>query len=211
MGAALVANRVQCRLGAESAGWVDHGGPVREAGEIAHHHAEAVEQWYWDADPVPHFDPGIAANRIAVVQNIAVRERDALGTPGGAAGELDVDRVARLPVCAFEHRTCRGEQGIEGKPAGWRGRIEHDPELEGRGFDRSELRRIVDRLEACRAHQHARARKRQNMREFRPAIGGIEGDEDQPSACSGELQQSPGGRGGGPDGDAVAGLKPSCQ
>ena len=60
---------------------------------LPEHHAEAVVERHRDADPVL---PGVAAalaDEEAVVEDVVVRQRRALGEAGRPAGVLDVDRV----------------------------------------------------------------------------------------------------------------------
>ena len=74
---------------------IDDGRAMREAGQVAQHHAEAVVQRHRDAQPVGRRELHALADEEAVVQDVAMRQRRALGKAGGAAGELDVDRVGR--------------------------------------------------------------------------------------------------------------------
>jgi hypothetical protein len=69
---------------------------VGEAGQIAQHHAEAVVQRHGDAQAVLGREPHAFANEETVVQDVAVRQRRALGEARGAAGELDVDGIGVL-------------------------------------------------------------------------------------------------------------------
>ena len=89
-------HRLQHRERIEAVVWVHHGGAMREAGQIAQHHAEAVVQRHRNAQAVGRCELHAFANEEAVVEDVAVRERGALGEAGGAAGELDVDGVAGL-------------------------------------------------------------------------------------------------------------------
>jgi hypothetical protein len=64
-----------------------------EAGQIAQHHAEAVIQRHGNAQPVLGREAHAFANEKAVVEDVAVRQRRALGKARGAAGELDIDGI----------------------------------------------------------------------------------------------------------------------
>ena len=61
--------------------------------EVAHHHAEAVVERHRHADPVIGGVAAARADEVAVVEDVVVRQRRALGEASGAAGVLDVDRV----------------------------------------------------------------------------------------------------------------------
>ena len=74
----------------------DHGRAVRHRREVAHHHAEAVIERHRDAHPVLLGQRHRAADEVAVVEDVVVRQRHALRRAGGAAGELDVDRIVEL-------------------------------------------------------------------------------------------------------------------
>ena len=56
-----------------------------------------------DTDAILFGQPHHAAQEIAVVENIMMRQRDALGRSGCAAGELNVDGIVELQ-CAGERR-----------------------------------------------------------------------------------------------------------
>ena len=96
-----VATRVEARARDDQAG------AVGEAGQVAEHHAEAVVEGHRHADPVVL---GVAQDQpreVAVVEDVAVRERGALRGAGGARGELDVDRVVGI-----ERRLDRRQVGL---------------------------------------------------------------------------------------------------
>ena len=90
-GASLLLDGLQRRQRIEAFAGIDHRGAERDGGEIAHHHAEAVIERHRNADAVALGQPHRAADEIAVVEDVVMRQRDALGRSGGAAGELDVD------------------------------------------------------------------------------------------------------------------------
>ena len=64
--------------------------------EVAHHHTETVIKRHRDTQPVPFGELHGLAYKIAVVEYIEMGQGCALGRPGGAAGELDIDRVIGL-------------------------------------------------------------------------------------------------------------------
>src|SRR3546814_12655088 len=49
-----------------------------------------------NAEPVARAQPRANADRRAIVEDVAVRERDAFRPPRRAAGELDIDGVERV-------------------------------------------------------------------------------------------------------------------
>ena len=97
-GAFFVLHRFQHGERVEAVIGVDDGGAMREAGQVAQHHAEAVVQRHGNAQAVGSGELHALADEEPVVQNVAVRQRGALGEAGGAAGELDVDRVGGLEL-----------------------------------------------------------------------------------------------------------------
>ena len=94
--------------GSKPSDGIDHRRAVGQAGEIAHHHAEAVVERHRDAEAVARLQPHALADEEAVVEDVAVGQRRALGQAGGAAGELDVDRVVGLQRCADLVQRARG-------------------------------------------------------------------------------------------------------
>ena len=92
-GAALLRDRLQRQRRVEAGRRDHHGGAVGGAREVAHHHAEAVVERHRDADPVLLGVAADLADEVAVVEDVAVAQRGALGVARGARGVLDVDRV----------------------------------------------------------------------------------------------------------------------
>ena len=81
--AALLGHGLQGRQRIEGLGRIDHGRAVRQAPEIAHHHAEAVIERHGNAQPVLGRELQPFAHEVAVVQDIVVAERGALGEARG--------------------------------------------------------------------------------------------------------------------------------
>ena len=94
--ALLLLHRRQRHQRIEALAGKDHRCAMRHGREVAHHHAEAVIERHRDAHPVVLGQRHGAADEIAVVENVVVRQRHALRRAGGAAGELDVDRIVEL-------------------------------------------------------------------------------------------------------------------
>ena len=65
--------------GVEALARKHHRRAVREAGEVAEHHAEAVVQRHRNAEPVALGQPHRLADEVAVVDDVVVRERRAFG------------------------------------------------------------------------------------------------------------------------------------
>ncbi len=70
--AALRLNRLEDGQRFEGGGGVDHGRAVHHAGEIGHHHAEAVIQRHRDAQPVARAQAHALADEARVVDDVAV-------------------------------------------------------------------------------------------------------------------------------------------
>ena len=88
--ASSVADRVEALRRA------NHRRAVGDASQIAQHHAEAMIIGHRDAQPVVRRQPHRLADEIAVVEDVVVGQRRALGRAGGAGGELDVDGIVEL-------------------------------------------------------------------------------------------------------------------
>ena len=58
---------------------IDHGAAMVTVTEIAHHHAEAMIERHRNADAVLRVEPHGAADEIAIVEDVVMRQRDALG------------------------------------------------------------------------------------------------------------------------------------
>ena len=83
-------------FGVEALVRVDHRRAVRDADEIAEHHAEAVVQRHGNTQAIDLAELHRRADEVAVVEDVVMRERGALGLAGGARRELNVDRVIEL-------------------------------------------------------------------------------------------------------------------
>ena len=69
---------------------------MRQAAEIADHHAKAVVKRHRDAHAVTLGELHRLAEEEAVVEDVVVGQRRALWKTGRAAGELDIDRIVKL-------------------------------------------------------------------------------------------------------------------
>ena len=74
----------------------DDRGPVREHRKHAQHDAEAVEVRHRQADAIGRGELLPLADVVAVVEDVAAREHDALGEAGGPRGVLHVDHVVAV-------------------------------------------------------------------------------------------------------------------
>ncbi len=98
------------------------------------------------------------ANEPAVVQDVAMRQRRALGQASSPAGELDVDRIVAVQACADfvdaaqVGRRRQSRRVIEPEPARVMRPPDTDPVLEREGVDGIEHRHIVAGLEPLRGH-----------------------------------------------------------
>ncbi|MPM58024.1 hypothetical protein SDC9_104853 [bioreactor metagenome] len=233
--ALLGLHRLKHLEGIKAVAGINDGGAVRDAGQIAQHHAEAVVQGHGNAQPVFGREPHALTDEEAVVQNVAVRERGALGETGGATGELDVDRVGVLE---------RGGDGVNARIARIAtreqvGKAQHarllvtlarlvDPHhrfqrrqaccRELAGLGRGQLGRqlaqhaqVVAGLEAGHADQRLAVHLVDGVFHLGSAVGGIDVHQHQANLRRGELHQHPFGIVVRPDADAVALFKPQAQ
>ncbi len=191
---------------------IDHGGAERDGGEVAHHHAEAMIERHGNADAVLFGQPHRAADEIAVVENVVMRQRHALRRSGGAAGELDVDRIvelqrlAKLGKLLAVPRAAHLRHILEGDGAGrfgaadldHRAQLRQPRRLQFAGLRCRKLRQqrvqhlhVVGGLERGRGDDRGAADFGQREFEFAQAIGGIDGDENESRFRGGELRQRP--------------------
>ena len=157
-----------------------------------------------------------------------MRQRHALGRAGGAAGELDVDRIVELQRLAQRRdlfamaRSAHLRHVLEGEGAG----CLRPADLNDRAQMRQPFRLQVARLRARQfrqqrvehlhvfaglefggGDQRGTADLAEREFQFAEPIGRIDGDEDQAGAGGGELRQRPFRPVQRPDADACAGLE----
>ena len=94
--AALRFDGFQHRQRIEAGRGVNHGDAMDDAHEVAHHHAETMIERHGYAYPITRDRTHCCTAHGCIIEDIAVREGYALGRSGGAAGKLDIDRIARL-------------------------------------------------------------------------------------------------------------------
>src|SRR3546814_13953737 len=95
MGASLIRDAAKAGHRVEARRGIDHRRTVRLAGEIYHHHAEAMIKRDGNADPVARAQPRANADLRAIGEAVAVRAHSDLRTPRRAASALDLHIVAR--------------------------------------------------------------------------------------------------------------------
>ena len=123
-GAFFLRDGLQRRQRIKALAGIDHGGAERDGREIAHHHAKAVIERHRNADAVVLGQAHRAADEIAVVEDVVVGQRHALGRAGGAAGELDIDGIVELQRLAERRellampRAAHAGDVVEGDRAG---------------------------------------------------------------------------------------------
>jgi hypothetical protein len=231
-GAALGLHRLEGRERVEALAGVDHGAAMGQRREVADDHAEAVVERHRDADTVRLGQPQSAADEVAVVEDIVMRQRHALGRAGGAAGKLDVHRVVELELaCEFAQLStlglaAPGRHLVEGDRP-WRRRstdLDHGAQL--RQPRRGELARhrggklrregidhpdVVAGLERGRRHQGCAAGLVEGELQLGKTIGRVDRHQDQPGPCGGELRQRPFGAVERPDADPITAPETECE
>ena len=234
-GAALVLHRLQHRQRVKPIIGVHDGSAVRQAGQVAQHHAKAVVQRHGNAQPVFGRELHALANEEAVVQDVAVRERGPLGEARGAAGELDVDgvgcfqrgrhlrqtRVGRVAAC---------DQVTKTQQAGFvfalPSHVDPDHRVQVRQLLRLQRTRramrplgrqlaqhaqVVAGLEARHGHQQLAAHLVQRIFHLGRAVGRVDVDQHQAHLRGGQLHQHPFGVVVRPDAHAIARHQPQAQ
>src|ERR1700733_14117568 len=201
---------------------------VRDARQIADHHAEAVIQRYWDANLVLLGVGHCLAKEVAVVEDVVVRERGTLRQPGGAGGELDVDRLVELENAGqfrqvrLLRSAARRVYAVERDRAWHRIRADLDDDAQRGQFRRVQVawtrvqqfrRQSVDHpdiiagLERRRGDQGAAVDLVQGVFQLREPIRRVDVHQDQPGLRGGELRYHPLGIVRRPDADALARLQ----
>ena len=228
-GASFLLDGLQRRQRIKTLAGIDHGRAERHRGEIAHHHAEAMIQRHRNADAVLFGQAHGAADEIAVVENIVMRQRDALGRAGGAAGELDIDGIVELqrsgqfrqrlavPRAAHPRDVLERDRAGRWRPAD----LDHRAQLRqprrlqfarrrfGKlGQQRVQHLHVVRGLERGRGHDRGAADLCQGEFEFAEAIGRVDGDEDDAGLGGGKLRQRPFRPVERPDADPRAAFQP---
>ena len=186
-------------------------------------------QRHRNADAVLFGQAHGAADEIAVVENIVVRQRHALGRARGAAGELDIDGIVELqrfgqfrqrlamPRAAHPRHVLECDRAGRWRPAD----LDHRAQLRQPrrvqfarrrfgelGQQRVQHLHVVRGLERGRGHDRGAADLGQREFEFAEAIGRIDGDEDDAGFRGGKLRQRPFRPVERPDADPRAALQP---
>jgi len=189
---------------------------VRNHGQIAQHHAEAVVERHRDADAIGRRVAAALADEESVIEDVVVRERRTLGEAGGARGILDVDRFVELRrgkprfQLVFAHAVGEIEHVVPAKRARQR-RVrrffseEHDAAQCGQSV--ANLAQDFDVLAGFVAHlgqEYGDPALFQRIRRFGGAIGGIDVDQDRADLRRGELGHDPLERVGRPDAHPIA-------
>ncbi len=174
--------------------------------EVAHHHAEAVVEGHRDADAVVGAVAAQPSDEVAVVEDVVVRQRRALGEAGRARRVLDVDRVVRrqLGLQPGELRPVAALARLDERVPVRRAEQHH---LAQRGAVRPHLldhRRVVGGLEARRRDQHRDPGLVEHVLQLVRAVGRVDVDEDDADLRRGVLHERPLRDVGRPDPHPVA-------
>ena len=210
--ALLTLDGLQCRQRIESFAGIDHGCAQRDRSKIAHHHAEAVIERNRNADAVVFGQAHRAADEITVVEDVMMRQRDALGRSGGAAGKLNIDRIVelqclgerrqRIPVPCAAQRRHLFERNRAGKSRA--ADLDHGAQLrQPRRVQIARLRfrqfrhqrvehfHVVAGLECRRRNDRGASDLGKCEFKLAQAVCGIDGDENEPRLGGGKLRQRP--------------------
>ena len=225
-GGALGLRRLQHGRRIEAVAGIDHGGAVGHAAQVAHHHAEAVVERHRDQQPVPVGEAQQLGGEVAVVEDVVVAERGALGIAGGPAGELDVDRIVELLLplpprqlvgadpLGHGQQLSPAEHSRRGAPrraAPRRAGSETSAEASAPGRLAGQLRRqlvdhprVVRGLEPRRGHQPRAAGLLERVLHLVEPVARVDVDEDRAQLGRGELGDRPLRAVRRPDPDALA-------
>ena len=67
--------------------------PASETRQIRHHHAKAVIKRNRDAQPVFRTKVHDLARKVAIIENVVMRQQNRFWKAGGSRGKLDVNRI----------------------------------------------------------------------------------------------------------------------
>ena len=203
--AAFLLDRAQGRARVEDRGRDDDRRTVRGAGQIAQHHPEAVVERHGDADPIGFGVAATLTDEVAVVEDVVVRERRALGEAGRAGRVLDVDRVieTQARVACGQVVLVAGGLGQQGRPVV--GTQIHDA-FQVRGLGPHRIHHVPVARTAVLGHgdQQPAAGLPQRVLQFVRAVRRVEVHQDHAGPRSGVLQHHPFGPVRRPDAKAIA-------
>ena len=86
-----------------------------QAAEVAHDHAEAVVQRHRDHQAVLRRKAQAFTDHVAVIEDVVVTERGALGKTGGARGVLDVHGLVEMQAALAGVQLFRRDTCAEGR------------------------------------------------------------------------------------------------
>src|SRR6185369_1151225 len=180
----------------------------RGAGDYGHHRAdyraEAVIERHGRADAIVFRGAQSQGNRHAVVDQVVVREQDALGRPGGAGGVLYVGHVAGRGR-VWREIAAGGEHRVPGRLA------EPDDVFERNWLTVARIFKdcaIIGPRIMLAQEEGADARLLQNVAEFVRAVGGVDVDQDDTGTGGRVLQEDPLDAVAGPYAGAAAWREP---
>jgi hypothetical protein len=223
---------VEAGAGIEALGRQDDGGTVSERREVAHHHAEAVVEGHRHADAVARGEPLALADEEAVVEDVVMGQRRALGRAGRAGGVLDVDRVVELQrgLTGAEHagidplsagpqvvpRPRAGDAvGPEDRNAPQGGQPRRQQAIGRRarqaGDELLEQRHVVGRAEFPRAHEQRHPGLLERELQLAQAVRRVDVHQHRAHLRRRVLDHDPFGVVGAPDADTVAFRHAECE
>ena len=189
----------------------DHAGAVGRAREIADHHPEAVVERHGHAYAVVLGVAERSPGQVRVVEDVAVRQRRALGGSGRPGRVLDVDRVLGAQLFLTRRELALADPralGQERAPLAFKD--DHHPQAGAGRRHLGEHRDVVGLPEAPSHHQQAHAGLAQRVLELGGLVRRVDRDEDRADSRGRELQDEPLVAARRPDPDAVAVLHAVC-
>ena len=181
--------------------------PRAYAGENRQDHSEAMIERHRNAEPIRLAEIQCLSDKTRIVHHIMMRERGALRASGGAACELDIDRVvaierflANCDATPLRQKVCIVQHVRHAAFA-----HANDPFEPGQlGTNRLEHLQVLRSLHLLGGDDDPASRYAKRVFQLGETIGRIDIHENEAESCGRELRHQPLDAVGRPDPDAIA-------
>ena len=174
--------------------------------QIAHHHAEAVVERHRNAHAVLFGVSDAVTDEVAVVEDVDVRERGALGESGGTRRVLNIDRIVRAQPGLHTRQRLGVDRGVGDLLPRLPPDDDHVAQRGASPAHFVEHRCVVGTPERRRREDRAHRRLVEHVLQLVGAICGIDVHQNRADLSGGVLDHHPLGTIRRPDPDPVAGL-----